>query len=122
MSCLRRLALSLEYLPTRYSDSNLPPLASAGDVVPLSRLTHLIFRGHTLYLHALVVGLTAPSLQHLDADLCGQALRFFPILRLCKVICDTEWQFTAVRSGLSHSTLRFRAGAISLSVDDQPLE
>ncbi len=121
MSCLRRLELNLNYRPdTMNPDFDPPPPASAGDVVPLSKLTHLIFKGHILYLQALVVGLAAPSLRHLDATLLSQSFRFFPLSHLCKFICDTECQFTAVRLGPSRSKLRFCASTGSQSVDDQP--
>jgi len=120
MSCLRRLELDLQYRhSTRYSNPPPPP-TSAGDVVPLSKLTHLIFKGHRLYLQPLVVGLAAPSLRHLDAELFGASLHFFPIPHLCKFIRDTECQFTAVRLGLSSQTLRFCAGTGSQSIDDRP--
>ncbi len=59
--------------------------------VPLSKLTHLIFTGHRSYLQALVVGLAAPSLRYLDAELCRQSRGFFPIPHLCMFICDTEY-------------------------------
>ncbi len=122
MSCLRRLELNLQYPhDTRYPESPPPP-TSTGDVVPLSKLTHLTFKGHRLYLQPLVVGLAAPSLQHLDAELCGRSwpLHSFPIPHLCKFICDTECQFTAVRLSFWHSGLGFCAGTGSRSVDDQP--
>ncbi|KAH9035515.1 hypothetical protein EDB85DRAFT_2143680 [Lactarius pseudohatsudake] len=121
LSHLRRLELSLDYWPnTRYPEPPEPP-ASAGDAVPLSKLTHLIFTGHILYLQPLVVGLAAPSLQHLDATLCGQS-HCFPIPHLCKFICDTECQFTVVRLTLRYSKLTFCAGTGSQSVDDQPFK
>ncbi|KAI9454980.1 hypothetical protein BJY52DRAFT_1389413 [Lactarius psammicola] len=122
LSCLRRLELVLEHgFDDRDQDPPLPP-ASAGDIVPLSKLAHLIFKGHRLYLQALVVVLAAPSLQHLDAELCGETdtLHFFPIPHLCKFICDTECQFTAVRLTLACWDLGFCAGMGSQSVDDQP--
>ncbi|KAH8995382.1 hypothetical protein EDB92DRAFT_199655 [Lactarius akahatsu] len=121
LSNLRRLELSLDYWPnTRYPEPPEPP-ASAGDAVLLSKLTHLIFTGHILYLQPLVVGLAAPSLQHLDATLCGQS-HCFPIPHLCKFICDTECQFTVVRLTLRYSKLTFCAGAGSQSIDDQPFK
>ncbi len=121
MSCLRRLELKLNYRPdTMYFDFDPPAPASAGDVVPLSKLTHLIFIGHRLYLQALVIGLAAPSLQRLDATLYGSSRSFFPIPHLCKFICDTGCQFTAVRLEFSRSKLKFYAGTGSQSVDDQP--
>ncbi|KAI9464458.1 hypothetical protein BJY52DRAFT_819785 [Lactarius psammicola] len=95
MSCLRRLELNVYYQPgTKYFDTDSPPSAGPGDVVPLSNLTDLIFTGHRLYLKALVVGLAAPSLQRLDAELCGHSLRFSPIPHLCKFICGTGCQLT----------------------------
>ncbi|KAH9002459.1 hypothetical protein EDB86DRAFT_2900154, partial [Lactarius hatsudake] len=85
MSCPRRLELDLNYRPdTMYFDIDPPPPASVRDVVLLSKLTHLIFTGHRLYLQALVVGLAAPSLQHLDATLYGSS-RDFPIASLSAI-------------------------------------
>ncbi|KAI9454983.1 hypothetical protein BJY52DRAFT_691034 [Lactarius psammicola] len=121
LSCLRRLELNIKYRATRSSDPPLPP-ASAGDVVPLSKLTHLIFIGHVFYLQALVLELAAPSLQRLDARLCGFSFPFFPIPHLCKFIRDTKCQFTAVRLGLWYRELGFYAGTGSQSVDDQPFK
>ena len=64
MSCLRHLVLDLPTLLTQdgteYFDLNLD-LPYAGDVVPLSELTHLIFIGRGLYLQELVVAIPAAS-------------------------------------------------------------
>jgi hypothetical protein len=109
MSCLRHLELDLVH--TIISDP--PPPASTGDVVPLSKLTHIIFRGHRSYLEALMVGLAAPSLRFLDADLSGSSHGLFPIPHLCKFISDTECQFTAIRLVFSNWTLKFYAGTDS---------
>ncbi len=121
MSCLRHLELNLRY---RYDtgDTDPPPPAYAGDVVPLSKLTDIIFTGHSSYLQAIVIGLAAPSLQHLNAelrDLC-ESDTFFPIPHLCKFIRDTECQFTAVRLRLSPWEFSFWAGTGSQSVYDHP--
>ena len=88
-------------------------------VVPLPKLTHLIFRGHRLHLEALVVGLVAPSLQHLDAELSGRD-DAFPILHLCRFIRNSECQFTMIRLEFSDPKLNFYAGTSSASFDDQP--
>ncbi|KAF8270920.1 hypothetical protein EI94DRAFT_1797525 [Lactarius quietus] len=88
----------------------------------MSNLTHLIFSGHRSYLQALVVGLTAPSLQHLYAELSGDSCSVFPIPHLCKLICDSECQFTAVRLILSPPTLKFHAGTVSRSIDESPFK
>ncbi|KAH9071570.1 hypothetical protein EDB83DRAFT_2364750 [Lactarius deliciosus] len=129
MSCLRRLELDLDFEP---SDSDPSPPDSTGDVIPLSKLTHLIFKGYKLYLLELVVGLVTPSLQHLHATLHDQSRSFFrisdhdqsrtlfPIPHLCKLICDTDCRFTTVHLGLSRFRFRFYAGMGSKSVDDQP--
>ncbi|KAI9446107.1 hypothetical protein H4582DRAFT_2093831 [Lactarius indigo] len=121
MSHLRRLELNLDYRDTRSTHSPQPS-DSAGDVVQLSELTHIFFRGHQVYLQALVIRLAAPLLQHLNAALCGQSLRSFPISHLCKFICDAECQFTDVSLGLGQK-LKFCAGTSSQSpvgVDVQP--
>ncbi|KAH9016052.1 hypothetical protein EDB84DRAFT_756108 [Lactarius hengduanensis] len=122
MSCLLRLELKVVQWLYRDLDTGTPPPASTGDVVPLSKLTHLIFSGNVLYLVELVVGLAAPSLRHLDVDLYGWLDGPFPILRLCRFIRETECQFTAIRLGFSCQKLAFHAGMGSRPVDDQPFK
>ncbi|KAH9002422.1 hypothetical protein EDB86DRAFT_306127 [Lactarius hatsudake] len=122
MSCLRRLELNVVEWPNIDPAWTYPP-ASAGDVVPLSKLTHLLFSGHRLYLQTLVVGLAAPSLQNLDADVCGHPRGFpVPIPHLCKFICNTECQFTTVRLGFSYTKFRFYACTGPQSVDNPPFK
>jgi hypothetical protein len=116
MSCLRHLELDLVH--TIISD--LPPPASTGDVVPLSKLTHIIFRGNRSYLEALVFGLAAPSLRFLDANLSDPSHGLFPIPHLCKFIRDTECRFTAIRLIFSPWTLQFYAGTDSKFADEKP--
>ncbi|KAH9173611.1 hypothetical protein EDB89DRAFT_2228732 [Lactarius sanguifluus] len=121
MSHLRRLELNLDYCNTRnHYPAELP--ASAGDVVRLSELTHIFFRGHRFYLQALVVRLGAPLLQHLEVVFCDGSRHSFPIPHLCKFICDAECRFTEVSLGLAHRELRFCAGTSSTQslVDVQP--
>ncbi|KAH9002441.1 hypothetical protein EDB86DRAFT_309287 [Lactarius hatsudake] len=122
MSCLRRLELKVVHWLFRDLDTGPPPPASSGGVVPLSKLTHLIFSGDVLYLLELVVGLAAPSLRHLDVDLCGWLNSPFPILRFCRFIRETECQFTAIRLDFSDQKLAFHAGMGSRPVDDQPFK
>ena len=119
MSCLRRL--DLDYESNTFFNTPAEPLAPAiaEVVVPLPKLTHFIFSGHRLYLQALVVGLVAPSLQHLDVELSGRD-DTSPILHLCKFICNSECQFTTVHLGFSDSKLNFYAGTSSESIGDQP--
>jgi hypothetical protein len=118
MSCLRRLELYLKYRPFTMAED---PPTYAGDIVSLSHLTHLIFTGHRSYLQELVVGLAAPSLQYLDVELRSHSTHgSFPIPHLCKFLCDTEYQFTAVRLEFSNSKLKFHAGKVSQPVDDEP--
>ncbi|KAH9042860.1 hypothetical protein EDB84DRAFT_899101 [Lactarius hengduanensis] len=122
MPCLRRLELNLD-CGFSCSDPDPPPPPSTGDVIPPSKLTHLIFEGCRSYVQALVVGLAAPSLQHLNAELCGgQSSSNSHISYLCKLTCDTGRQFTVIHLGLSHSELRFYASTGSQSVDDQPFK
>ena len=121
---LRRLELDLSCQPRAYSF--VPPLpAVKGDVAPLSKLTHLIFKGHISSLESLVVGLAAPSLQHLTAKLYDepQAPHYiFPIPHLCKFIRDSDYHFTTICLRLSFSTSEFKffSGTVSQSVTDQP--
>ncbi|KAH9173329.1 hypothetical protein EDB89DRAFT_1959217 [Lactarius sanguifluus] len=113
MSCLRRLELILD-CGFSCSDSDPPPPPSTGDVVPPSKLTHLIFDGCRSYFQALVVGLAAPSLQHLDAGLCcGQSSSSY---------VTQDVQFTVIHLGLSDFELRFYAGTSIQSADDQPFK
>jgi len=108
MSSLRRLELRLIYRPDALYHSSDPPVpASAGDGVPLLKLTHLIFTGHRLYLQELVVGLATPSLQHLTTTLLGQARNAYTIPHLCKFIKDSECQFTAVHLTFSRLNVEF---------------
>jgi hypothetical protein len=121
MSCLRRLELTLNYRPHHFYstfDTEPDPPIIAGDVIPLPKLTHLIFRGHRQYLQMLIVGLVAPSLHHLDAELSGRSESAFPIPHLCDFICNSNCQFTTVRLATSGSTIKFCAGTSSDDDDE----
>ena len=121
LSHLHHLELDLSSQSRVYNF--IPPLPSVtGDVVPWSKLTHLIFKGHILSLESLVVGLAAPSLQHLTAQLYGAPPpHIFPIPHLCKFICDAECHFTAVCLSLSSASAHnFCAGTVSQSIDEEP--
>ena len=120
MSRLRHLELDLIYQFHSFVPPDPPPPASAGDVVSLSKLTHLIFRGHRSYLQALVVGLVAPSLQCLDAELFGSSPDLFPIPHLCKFIRDAECRFTAIRLVFLHLTLELYARTDWKFADEYP--
>jgi len=100
------------------TDSSSPP-ASAGNVVPLSELTHFIFRGDGPYLQMFVDGLAAPSLQRLDV----QPARLRPMLssipHLCKFICDVERRFNSVRIDFSHGKLDFSEVPLSKFTESQ---
>ena len=124
MSCLHRLELRLTYRNRDVSlDSGPPPPvgALAGDIVSLSKLTHLIFGGHASHLEALVAGLAAPSLQHLEAGLIGQ-FSTFPIPHLCRFISEAECRFIAVRLDFSSQELKLSAETSSNLVRDQPFK
>jgi hypothetical protein len=117
MSCLRRLELRLTYLPWHHgilSNSPRPP-AFTGDIVPLPNLMQFVFTGPHIYLEALAVVLTAPSLQHLDTEVTDEP-DSFPLPQLCRFICNTDNQFNLVRLDLSTSQLRFTAETRSKSV------
>ena len=118
MSGLRRLELNLNYRVTTIFP-NPPPPTTAGDIVPLSRLTDFIFRGHGSYLWILMVMLAAPSLQHLDTEYWGGDVAF-PIPQLCKFICNSECQFNAVRLDFLRSNVKFSAETRSQSDHAQP--
>ncbi|KAI9467335.1 hypothetical protein BJY52DRAFT_63336 [Lactarius psammicola] len=118
MSCLRRLELKLSHGGFNTTPDSPAPPACAGDVVPLSKLTDLIFMGFGPWLQMLVVRLAAPSLRHLDADLWGSPMS--SIQPLCKFICDTNCQFIAVRLDFSRWKLKFSAETCSKSDHAQP--
>ncbi|KAN0137334.1 hypothetical protein V8E53_004779 [Lactarius tabidus] len=118
MSCLRRLELKLSYQGITRTSSPPPP-ASAGNAVPLSKLTDLTFVGHCSYLQMLVVGLAAPSLQRLDAEIYRTSPNS-SIPLLCKFICDTEIQFIAVSLHLLQEKLQFSADTSLTSDHAQP--
>jgi len=118
MSCLRRLELKVTHRDINITPNSPPPPASAGDVVPLLKLTDLIFIGYGPYLQMLVVSLAAPSLQHLDAEVWESTIS--PIPHLCRFICDTECQFIAVRLDFSRRKLRFSAQTCSKPGHAQP--
>jgi len=123
MSRLRRLELRLLTYPNGSLDSGplAPSPVGAGDIVPLSKLTHLIFEGHASHLEALVVGLAAPSLRHLEASLIGQ-FSTFPIPHLCRFISDAECRFIAVRLDFLYQELILSAETSSNLVRDQPFK
>ena len=120
LSCLRRLELDLWRQPRTYHF--VPPLPSVtGDGVPLSNLTHLIFKGHILSLESLVVELASPSLQHFTAELYDPSHMIFPIPHLCKFIRDSECHFISICLSFSYaSEFKFCAGTVSQTFNDQP--
>jgi hypothetical protein len=107
MSCLR--CLTLRWFRHGIPSPPLPASAVAGDIIPLLKLTDFIFTGPCSYLQILVVRLTAPSLQHLDVEICVQSPRYSNIPPLCKFICGTGSQFIAVHLGLFRQILEFSA-------------
>ena len=113
MPCLRRLELRLRHL--RISDIPRPP-ARTENIVPLPNLMEFVFTGHHIFLEALVAGLAAPSLQHLDVWLVGGKTFTFPIPHLCKFVCDTDNYFGLVRLEFWGSGLRFTAETRPISV------
>jgi hypothetical protein len=110
MSCLR--CLKLKWF-TPYISPPLLISALEGEIVPLLNLTDFIFRGPRSYFQILIVRLATPSLQHLDAEICGGSPGYGnipPLIPpLCKFICDTESRFIAVRLGLFQEDLEFSA-------------
>jgi hypothetical protein len=109
MSCLRCLTLRWSCNGIPNPSPPLPASALAGDTIPLLKLTDFIFTGPCPYLQVLVVRLAAPSLQHLDVEICVQSPRYSSIPPLCKFICGTGSQFIAVRLGLFRQNLEFSA-------------
>jgi hypothetical protein len=109
MSCLRRLELKLSYLYQGITITpSQPPPARARFAVSLSKLTDLIFIGHCSYLQMLVVGLAAPSLQRLDAEIYRTSPNL-SVPHLCKFIRATGNKFVALSFNLFQEKLQFSA-------------
>ena len=119
MSCLRRFELKSNVGPFWPVTVSPPPPDSTGDVVPLPKLTDLIFIGPSTYLQKLVAGLATPSLQHLEAEVYDAPI-LSPIPHLCKFICDIECQFIAVRLDLLKGKVMFSVEKCSKSDRAQP--
>lgn len=121
LQCMSRLRhLELDVHP-QWPCYDCKPPAVTGGAIPLSKLTHLIFTGHGSYLEALTVGLAAPSLRQLKAELDDASRRahIFPIPHLCRFIRDTGCQFTVVRLSFARSLrLEFHMGKGSQLVND----
>jgi hypothetical protein len=97
MLCLRRLDLSMSSRPLK-STSQPPTLRN---IVPLSKLTRLRYDGHSVFLDALVAGLSAPSLRDVNIKFLGKILP--PIVHLPRFINEIEEHYHAV-----HMTFRER--------------
>ena len=120
MSCLRRLELKFLMYDRVIAASPNPPLpASARDVVPLPRLTDLIFVGHSSYLEILATRLAAPSLQRLEAEYYGEDATS-PLPQLCKFICYSESHFKAILLYLGERIVKFGAETSSKSDHAEP--
>ena len=117
MPRLRRLELTFSYWDFAIPNSSSHP-AGAGTVVPLSELTHFIFRGDDPFLQMLVDELAAPSLQHLDASPCGPR-PMSSIPRLCKFIGDIERRFNSVRIDFSLGKVDFSEVPLSKFTESQ---
>jgi hypothetical protein len=85
MPCLRRLHLSITSASALLS-------STPKDIVPLSKLTDFRYIGHSLFLDAIVAGLSAPSL--LDVDILFDDLP--PIVHLPRFINEIEERYHAV--------------------------
>ena len=85
MPCLRHLEL--------FTASGSPPSTTSKDVVRLSKLTDLIYDGHSAFFDNLVAGLSAPSLRDVD-------IQFFDVMphdvHLPRFINEIEEQYHAV--------------------------
>ena len=114
MPCLRRLDLSISSSSSSSSSSALPS-STPKNIVPLSRLTGFHYSGYSLFVDALVAGLSAPSL--LDVD-----IQFFddspPIAHLPRFINEIEEQYHACRVTFQEWDFRFLLQTQSEYIND----
>ena len=89
MPCLRRLDLSLTQ-----TSLSLPLTYRPNDIVLLSKLTWFRFVGHSVFLDALVVGVSAPSLRDVDLKFSNEF--WPPIVHFPRFINEIEEQYHAV--------------------------
>jgi hypothetical protein len=102
MHCLRSLRLRIYF---DFLESPSQP-STPKDIVPLSKLTQFLYYGHTVFLEALVAGLSAPSLQDVDF---GFLVRIRPlIVHLPRFINEIEEHYHAIHVHVTHEDeLRF---------------
>jgi hypothetical protein len=105
MSWLRCLKLKWGHYapPGPITSAMLPAVPLAGDI-PLLKLTDFIFTGPFPILHMLVVRMSVPSLQHLDAEICCRLPSIPPLSN-----CETERRFISICLSLLPWRLNFSA-------------
>jgi F-box-like len=81
MPCLSRLDLEIVHnSPSQFSAPN--------DIVPLSKLTYFHYSGHSVFLDAIVAGISAPSVRNFSMQFFDAIL--FPLVHLTRFITETE--------------------------------
>jgi hypothetical protein len=87
MTCLSRLELSIPH--------KSPSLCSTPqDIVSLSKLTYFHYAGHSVFLDAIVAGISAPSLQDFTMTFIGGSL--VPNVHLTRFISEMEQNYRTV--------------------------
>ena len=102
MPCLSRLDLSISH------KSPSPP-SSSQNIIPLSKLSCFRYVGHSIFLDAIVAGISAPSLQDFTMTFVDGIL--FPLIHLTRFITETEEHYRAV-----HVTFHKRVFRLSLLI------
>ena len=94
MPCLCNLSLLHMYILSSSIDSSQPLIPK--HTVTLSKLTSFYYNGSNVFLHALVAGLSAPSLRKVDFHFRDPILS--PILKLPQFINEIEEHYHAVQT------------------------
>ena len=113
MPCLRRLNLCTSYI---FLDFPSQP-SNPEDTVPLPKLIYFRYLGHIVYLEALVVGLSTPSLRGVDIEFPVEP----PILHVPRFINEIKEHYRAVHVNLHKWLFHFKLLADSeFRVDCRP--
>jgi hypothetical protein len=106
---------SLSRLDLSISHRSPPPPSSPQDIIPLSKLTCFRYVGHSVFLDAIVAGISAPYIQDLSMEFFDAIL--FPIVHLTRFINETEDHYQAV-----HVTFHERIFRLSLLTQSEYFE
>lgn len=101
MTCLRSLNLSIpEFETSKPSDSPSQP-STPEDIVPLSHLTYFRYVGRPVFLSALLVGFSAPSLR--DVDFSSSESILSPIVHLPRFITETGARYHIAQVNITNN-------------------